>query len=63
MLLVDLLVGVPLPGEERVLLADDLAVEERRQRRELLGQTLDLQVAAEVSALEVNVLETYSILS
>ena len=57
MLLVNVLVRVPLPGEERILLADDLAVEERRQRGVFLGQTLDLEVAAQVALLKVNELQ------
>jgi len=59
MLLVHVLVRVPLPSEERVLLGDDFAVEEGRQRRVLLRQALDLQVAAEVGALQVHVLDEH----
>lgn len=57
MLLVDILVGVPLAGQEGVLPGDDLAVEEGRQRGELFRETLDLQVAAEIAVLLVHVLK------
>ena len=57
MLFVDLLVRVPLPREERVLPTDDLAVEEGGERGVLLSQALDLEVAAEERAIQVNVLE------
>ena len=54
---IDVLVGVPLPGQKRMLLRDDLSVEKRRQRRKLLRQTLDLQVAAQICVFEVDVLK------
>ena len=56
MLFIDILIGVPLPGQEWMLAADDLPVEERGERGVLFCQTLDLQVAAQVSIVEVNVL-------
>lgn len=55
-LLVDILVGVPLAGQEWVLPGDDLAVEEGRQGGELFRETLDLQVTAEIAVLLVHVL-------
>ncbi len=54
---VDVFVGVPLPGQKRMLLRNDFAVEERRQRRKLLCQALDLEVAAQIRILEVDVLK------
>ncbi len=56
-LLVHVLVCVPLASEERVLLADDLPVEEGRQRRVLLRQALDLEVSAQEGVLQVHVLQ------
>jgi hypothetical protein len=54
---VDVLVCVPLSREEWVLLGNDFAVEERRQRWVLLRQALDLQVAAQVRVVQVHVLK------
>ena len=54
---VNIFVGVPLPGQKRMLLGDDLAVEERRQSRELLRESLDLEVAAQIRVIKVNVLQ------
>lgn len=57
MLSVDVLVGVPLARQEGVLFRDDLAVEERRQRRELEREAGDLEVAAQERVGLVDVLE------
>ena len=56
MFLVDVLVGVPLSGEEGMFLTDDFAVEERGEGRILLRQTLDLQVATDVGIFQIHVL-------
>ncbi len=45
-LLINIFVRVPFSGEERVLLADDLTIEECGKGGVLLGQPLDLQIAA-----------------
>lgn len=58
MFLVDFLVRIPFAREEWILLADDLAVKKRCERRVLLRQALDLQVAAEVGVRFVNVLKS-----
>lgn len=39
---VDVLVGVPLARKKRVLLADDLSIEERSQCGKLIRQSIDL---------------------
>lgn len=57
MLLVHVLVRVPLAGEEGVLVADQLPVEEGDHLRVLVRQVLDLEVAAEVGVLLVHVLQ------
>ena len=44
-LLVDVFVGVPLSGQERMFSGNDFSVEKRRQRRILLRQAFDLQVS------------------
>ena len=50
-------VCVPLSREEWMLPADDLSVKEGGERRVLLRQTLDLEVAAQKRILQVNVLK------
>jgi len=45
---IDVFVGVPLAGQKWMLLGDDLSVEKRRQRRELLRQAFDLEVVAQI---------------
>lgn len=57
-LLVNILVSVPLAGQKRVLLRNYLAVEERRQCRKLLRETLDFQIATQVTVFLVHVLQT-----
>ena len=56
MFAVDIFVGVPLACQERVLRANDLAIEERSQRRVFLRKTSDLEVAAQVGIGGVNML-------
>ena len=56
MLFVDVFVCIPLPCQERVLLADDFTVEECCQKRVLLSQTFNAEVATKVGVLLVDVL-------
>ena len=53
---VHLLVGVPLPRQERMPAADDLAVKVRHHRGEVVGEVVDLEVAAEVGAVQIHLL-------
>lgn len=57
MLAVDILVGVPLPGQKRIALGDDLGVEKRGEGREFGCKAGDLQVAAQEAVLLVDVLQ------
>ena len=58
MLLVHVLVRVPLAGEEGVLVADQLPVEEGDHLRIFVCQVLDLEVTTQIGILLVNMLQT-----
>lgn len=57
MLSVDILIGFPLPRQKWILPADNLAIEERRQRREFFRQTFDFQIPTQISILLVDMLK------
>ena len=52
-----LLVGVPFACEESMLVPDDLAVKKSCQSWILVGQSLNLQVAAHVRIFYVHILQ------
>lgn len=54
---VHIFICIPLPGQERVLLADDLAIEEGCQNRVLICQTFYFQVTTQVGVFQVNLLK------
>lgn len=56
MFLINILISIPLPGQKRVLLTYDLAIEESGQRRILISESIDLQIAAQVRILLVDML-------
>lgn len=57
MLAVDVLVSVPLSGQERISFGNYFGIEKRRQCRKLAGQTSDLQISAQIAVLLVNMLQ------
>lgn len=59
---VDVLVSVPLPGQKRISLGDDLGIEERREGRKFGRKAGDLQVSAQKAVLFVDVLQRMEIL-
>ena len=63
MLFIDILISIPFPRQKRVLSANYLAIEERRQCRKFFRQAFDLQVAADVGVLHVDVLHTSQIMT
>jgi hypothetical protein len=56
-LFVDIFISVPLPRQKRVLLADDLSIEECCQERILLRQSFDSKIATKIRILFVYVLK------
>jgi hypothetical protein len=56
-LLIDVFVGVPLPRQKRILLADYFPVKERGKRGVLFRQSVDLQIPAEIRVFFVYVLQ------
>lgn len=56
MFLINIFVSIPFASEKRILLGDDLAVEEGRQGGKLLGKAFDFEVATQVAVLLVHVL-------
>ncbi len=57
MFLVDLLICVPLSGQKRMLLSNYFPIEESGQCWIIISQTLDHQIATELSIFFVHVLE------
>jgi len=57
MLPIDVLVGIPLPGQEWISFGYYLSIEERRERWKFARKSSDFQVSAEVTILFVDVLK------
>ena len=58
MFFVDVLICVPLPGEEWMFITDNFTVKESDHLRVLVCQVLDLEVTTQVGILLVHMLET-----